>query len=136
MRSWIQDSLGAYIIANPKREKSSFKEWLTVSISDYGCVLKSNSYGKSKDHEYPVYFWDVDLPIYMFWRVHNFDSWKAAKGMALFDDGESSSNNSLTTNNCCQGGNNKDRPEYSFCKKWKDRKQTKTKSSSKAEFWY
>lgn len=105
-------------------------------MSNHSCILKSNSYGKSKDHEYPVYFWDVDLPIYMFWGVHNFDSRKATESMALFDDGESSSDNSLTPNNCCKGSNNKDRPKYSFCKTRKDRKQTKTEPSSRTEFWY
>jgi len=82
------------------------EEWLTISISNQSCVLKSNSYSKSKDHEDPVYFWDVDLPIYVFRSVNNFNSWKTSKGMTLFNNRESGSDNSLTPNNSSKGGNN------------------------------
>lgn len=59
---------------------------LTISISNQCRVSKSYCNGKSEDHQYPVYFWDVDLPIYVFRGVDNFHSWKATKGMALFNN--------------------------------------------------
>lgn len=105
-------------------------------MSDHSCVLKSNGYGKRKDHEYPVYFWDIDLPIYVFRGVHNFDSRKATKGMALLNDGESSCDNSLTPNNCCKGGNNKDGPKYRFCKTSRDEKTNQTNWNLRTEFWH
>lgn len=57
----------------------------TVCISNQSCVLKAYSYCKSKDHQDPVYLWDIDLSTYMFRSMDYFDAWEAPKSMALFD---------------------------------------------------
>lgn len=38
---------------------------LTISISYQSCVLETDSDCESKNHQDPVYFWDVDLSIDM-----------------------------------------------------------------------
>lgn len=50
-----------------KKEIITFDiQWFTISVPNISHVLEASGYSKSKNHEDPVNFWDINLSLDLF----------------------------------------------------------------------
>lgn len=105
--------------------------WLTISISDKGCVTESNCHSKTKYHEDPINFRYVYPAINPSWCMDNLDTWEATQSKTLFDNWECRWDNSLTSNYSSKSGHHKNWPKKRFCNK----KGTKKEERRTGQAW-